>query len=133
MLQQYAALPYRMSKAGLEVLLVTTLDSRRWIIPKGWPMKGRTPAVAAAREAFEEAGVRGAVDPAPIGSFTYDKVDRRGSTQTIDVVVFPLRVTREHRDWPERSKRKTKWMPCKEAADLVEERSLRTLLQAFGM
>ena len=130
---QYAALPYRTSDVGLEVLLVTTLDSRHWIIPKGWPMRGRTPAVAAAREAFEEAGVRGAISPAPVGRFTYDKVDRRGLSQRIEVEVFPLRVTRQHKDWPERRKRTTKWMPCEDAADLVEEESLKTLLEAFSV
>jgi 8-oxo-dGTP pyrophosphatase MutT (NUDIX family) len=130
--QQYAALPYRISEVGIEVLLVTTLDTRRWIIPKGWPMKGRTPAVSAAREAFEEAGVRGAIAPAPVGSFTYDKIDRRGVSRRIEVEVFPLRVLREHRNWPERKKRATKWMMIDEAAASVEEVSLRALLKSFS-
>ena len=57
---QYGALPYRFTHdAELEILLLTTRQSKRWIIPKGWPIKGLRPAKSAAREAFEEAGVRG--------------------------------------------------------------------------
>ena len=72
---QYAALPYRFTQAAaLEMLLVTTRQTKRWIIPKGWPIKGLRPAKSAAREAFEEAGVRGKVSAKSVGLFTYDKV-----------------------------------------------------------
>ena len=72
---QYGALPYRFTpEAAMEILLVTTRQSRRWIIPKGWPIKGLKPAKSAAREAFEEAGVRGRVAAKSIGLFTYDKL-----------------------------------------------------------
>ena len=131
--QQLAALPYRVSDDGLEVLLVTTSDTRRWIIPKGWPMKGKTPAVAAAREAFEETGVRGAIGRAPVGRFTYKKVDRQGASQTIEVEVFLLRVTRQKRDWPERKMRTTKWMLREDAANVVDEGSLKILLRTFNV
>ena len=71
---QYGALPYRFTaEAAMEILLVTTRQSRRWIIPKGWPIKGLKPAKSAAREAFEEAGVRGHVGAKSIGLFTYEK------------------------------------------------------------
>ncbi|HEY1934850.1 MAG TPA: NUDIX hydrolase [Acetobacteraceae bacterium] len=71
---QYGALPYSLNKAGeIEVLLLTSRTRRRWIIPKGWPIKGLKPAKSAAREAFEEAGVRGTVSGKPLGRFTYDK------------------------------------------------------------
>jgi 8-oxo-dGTP pyrophosphatase MutT (NUDIX family) len=96
-------------------------------------MKGRTPAVSAAKEAFEEAGVRGAVGPAPVGSFVYDKVDRHGVSNRIEVDVFPLRVIRQHKNWPERKQRGTKWMLLEEAADSVEEWSLKALLRAFSV
>ena len=67
---QYGALPYRFSKdAALEILLVTTRGTRRWIVPKGWPIRGLRPAKSAAREAFEEAGVTGRIGPKPIGLF----------------------------------------------------------------
>ena len=71
---QYGALPYRFTHDGvLEILLLTTRRSGRWIIPKGWPIKGLRPAKSAAREAFEEAGVRGQVRAKSIGLFAYDK------------------------------------------------------------
>ncbi len=71
---QYAALPYRITKPGvLEFMLITSRGTGRWIIPKGWPMKGRKPPKAAAREAFEEAGLRGEIGGKAVGSFTYEK------------------------------------------------------------
>ena len=73
---QYGALPYRFTHGALEILLLTT-RSGRWIIPKGWPIKGLRPAKSAAREAFEEAGVRGQVRAKSIGLFAYDKISRR--------------------------------------------------------
>jgi ADP-ribose pyrophosphatase YjhB (NUDIX family) len=72
---QYGTLPYRFTPdAALEILLVTTRQSKQWIIPKGWPIKGLRPAKSAAREAFEEAGVRGRVGGKSIGLFRYDKM-----------------------------------------------------------
>src|SRR6476661_3610138 len=78
---QYGALPYRLGSASVEVLLVTSRATKRWIIPKGWPIKGLTPAKAAAREAYEEAGVRGRVAGRAVGQFRYQKrlQDRDGS------------------------------------------------------
>jgi 8-oxo-dGTP pyrophosphatase MutT (NUDIX family) len=96
-------------------------------------MKGKTPAVAAAREAFEETGVRGAIGRAPVGRFTYKKVDRQGASQTIEVEVFLLRVTRQKRDWPERKMRTTKWMLREDAANVVDEGSLKILLRTFNV
>ena len=69
---QYGALPYRFTQmAALEILIVTTRQSRRWIVPKGWPIKRLMPSKSAAREAFEEAGVRGKIGARPIGNFRY--------------------------------------------------------------
>ena len=89
---QYGALPYRFSHdAALEILLVTTRQSRQWIIPKGWPIKGLRPAKSAAREAFEEAGVRGRVGAKSIGLFSYKKMlDGNGVGINCEVAVFPL-------------------------------------------
>jgi hypothetical protein len=89
---QYGALPYRFSQnSALEILLVTTRGTRRWIIPKGWPIKGLRPPKSAAREAFEEAGVRGKIGAKPVGLFTYDKVlDEAGVSRTCEVKVYPL-------------------------------------------
>src|ERR1700731_1369791 len=71
---QYGVLPYRFTETNsLEVLLVTTQQTRRWIIPQGWPIKGLKPPKSAAREAYEEAGIRGTVGAKSIGAFSYEK------------------------------------------------------------
>jgi 8-oxo-dGTP pyrophosphatase MutT (NUDIX family) len=76
----------------LEILLVTTRGTRRWIVPKGWPIKGLRPAKSAAREAFEEAGVTGRIGPKPIGVFAYDKLrDEAGGATMCEVKIYPLR------------------------------------------
>ena len=87
---QYGALPYRFTHdAALEILLLTTRRSKRWIIPKGWPIKGLRPAKSAAREALEEAGVRGRVGAKSIGLFAYDQIlDENGIQVSCEVRVF---------------------------------------------
>src|SRR5271170_8084788 len=88
---QYAALPYRLSSRDrTEFLLITSRETRRWIIPKGWPQKGRAPHRSAAREAFEEAGVRGKVGKRSIGTFSYGKRRKNGDVVLCTVRVFPL-------------------------------------------
>jgi 8-oxo-dGTP pyrophosphatase MutT (NUDIX family) len=109
---QYGALPYRFSQdAALEILLVTTRGTRRWIIPKGWPIKGLRPPKSAAREAFEEAGVRGRIGAKPVGLFTYDKLlDEAGVNTTCEVKVYPLLVKRQSEVWPESEQRLVQWV-----------------------
>src|SRR6476469_8882923 len=93
---QYAALPYRLSgKSRTEVMLVTSRETRRWIIPKGWPQKGKAPHDSAAREAFEEAGVVGAVGKRAVGSFPYQKRLKNGGVKVCEVHVFQLRMRRQ--------------------------------------
>src|SRR5437773_2370121 len=70
---QYAALPYRVSGSKTEVLLVTSRRTRRWIVPKGWPVESLEPSACAAVEALEEAGVSGQVEQKPIGHYRYLK------------------------------------------------------------
>jgi 8-oxo-dGTP pyrophosphatase MutT (NUDIX family) len=108
---QYAALPYRFTPtAALEILLVTTRRSRRWIIPKGWPIKGLKPPKSAAREAFEEAGVRGKVGMKSVGVFNYDKLlAENGIPVNCEVRVFPLLVKRQSEVWPEFDQRLVQW------------------------
>jgi len=131
---QYAALPYRLNKAGeIEVLLLTSRTRRRWIIPKGWPIKGLKPAKSAAREAFEEAGVRGTVSGKPLGRFTYDKqLDEEGRFVACEVTVFSLAVKRQLKTWPEFEQRETRWVAASEAAALTDEDGLRPLLETFS-
>jgi 8-oxo-dGTP pyrophosphatase MutT (NUDIX family) len=131
---QYAALPYRFtSSAALEILLVTTRRSRRWIIPKGWPIKGLKPPKSAAREAFEEAGVRGKVGMKSVGVFNYDKLlDSDGIAVNCEVRVFPLLVKRQSEVWPEFDQRLVQWVEPNRAVALIKEPELRKLVAVFA-
>lgn len=129
---QLAALCFRRRRGRTEVLLVTSRDTGRWVLPKGWPMKGRGPAGAAAREAYEEAGVLGRVAEVPIGVYHYSKAMPDGSALTCRVEVFPLEVRHLLDDYPERRQRVRRWMSPARAADSVAEPELRALLEAFG-
>ena len=113
-----------------EVLLVTTLGTGRWILPKGWPQPGMTLPESAAIEAYEEAGVRGEIWPTPLGEYHYLK-EKGGVGHPCRVEVFPLLVTRNDLNWPEKGDRKLQWLPFEQAATRVVEPELRKLLLAF--
>ena len=126
---QYAALPHRISQAGsLDIMLITSRDTGRWVLPKGWPMRGKTAPEAAAREAYEEAGIIGQADAAPVGSYHYRKRRRRGTSVLCRVEVFPLDVLDELQRWPEKRQRKRSWFSSEDAAALVDEAELKTLI-----
>lgn len=130
---QYAALPYRQRQDGeVQVRLITSRETRRWVIPKGWPMKGLAPHKAAAREAFEEAGLLGSTSRNAIGMYTYEKRLSPQRSLTCDVMVFPMRVKRYLKKWPERSQRIGFWFTIESAAAAVQEDDLRELILRFG-
>ncbi|WP_375261518.1 NUDIX hydrolase [Palleronia sp.] len=124
---QFAALPWRRNDGRIEVLLVTTRDGDRWVIPKGWPMDGKTPAACAATEAYEEAGVIGVASERCVGVFTYRKRASEGGLPVI-AAIFPLEVTRLLSDWDERKSRRRKWVSPKKAARLVSDPELARVL-----
>jgi 8-oxo-dGTP pyrophosphatase MutT (NUDIX family) len=131
---QYGALPYRFSQdAALEILLVTTRGTRRWIVPKGWPIRGLRPAKSAAREAFEEAGVTGRIAAKPIGFFAYDKLrDEAGGTTICEVKVYPLLVKRQSHVWPESHQRTTQWVEPSRAIAMIKEADLKKIVATFA-
>lgn len=130
---QYAALPWRRAAGGeVEVLLITSRETRRWVIPKGWPMKGLKSPKCAAREAFEEAGVKGEVSSKKLGVYHYDKRLTSGRIQHVRVTVYPLLVKTEAEAWPEKGQRDRRWTPLDEAAPLVDEPELRALIARFA-
>ena len=134
-IRQIAALPYRTdglaSDAPVRVLLVTSRESKRWVIPKGNQPGRMSPHAAAALEAEEEAGVRGLVCPVPIGSYRYRKKRRSGASLMFDVEVFPLAVTAELDVWKEKDERERRWFSLSEAAEAVEEPDLQKLIRSF--
>ncbi|MFS8037807.1 NUDIX domain-containing protein [Xanthobacter sp. AM11] len=129
---QYAALPYRVRRDGeVQIRLITSRETRRWVVPKGWPIKGLTPPKTAARESYEEAGLLGTVAREPIGMYTYEK--RIGSRSVLcDVLVFPLKVKRMLQKWPERFQRVGFWFSIDSAAAAVQEPELSALIRALG-
>lgn len=129
---QYGALPWRRTKAGVEILLITTLNTRRWIVPKGWPMDGLPPHATAAQEALEEAGISGKISPQPIGSFVYGKGMKDGDMVPCEVRVFPMQVESQLDDWPEKGRREIKWCSIKDALRIIEEPDLRRLIADFA-
>ena len=131
--RQCAALPFAEEKGELRVLLVTSRETQRWVLPKGWTEKRLSPHALAAKEAFEEAGVVGEVEPRPIGRYRYLKRGPRDRVTPCSVRVFPLRVNRLLDDWPERRERQRRWFSAAEAAMAVEEGGLVTLLLGLAM
>jgi 8-oxo-dGTP pyrophosphatase MutT (NUDIX family) len=127
---QYAALPFRCNlHSGVEVMLVTSRDTGRWVIPKGWPIAGEAPHASAAREALEEAGVVGEAGKDSIGTFTYAKRLSNGAIVICEVRVFPLEVKHQRTDhWPEREEREVRWFSLSEAAKAVQEAALSDII-----
>lgn len=129
---QLAALCWRaVAGGGREVLLVTS-STGRWILPKGWPMRGKTQGQAAAIEAWEEAGVAKAkVAKKPLGQFIAAKLASPGEEIPCTTRVFAMKVDRLAEDWPEKGRRDRRWMSVAEAAEIVSEDGLRDILRRF--
>ena len=126
---QVAALCHRDTKRGKEVLLVTSRGTGRWIIPKGWPIKGMNSPQAAAQEAWEEAGVKdGQAQPKSIGSYSYDKTLGSGLPMPVETLVYSVEVDNLANDFPEAHQRTRKWATPQEAASLVAEPELKSIL-----
>ena len=129
---KYAALPWRRAEGAIEILLVTTRKTRRWIVPKGWPLAGRTPSECAALEALEEAGVLGEVAAETLGSFHYNKRRKSGEIVPCKVHVFAMQVVRQRRRWAEKSARETCWCSLEDALARVADPGLRRIIAKFA-
>lgn len=127
--RQAAALPLRQRNGVPEVLLITSRETRRWIIPKGWVKKGTTARATATREAFEEAGVIGKVSKRAVGTFRYAK--RMSALETVPCVVqvFLIAVEQQSEIWPEKTERRQRWFEAEAAARIVADRGLAILLR----
>lgn len=131
--EQFGAICYRTgSDARAEILLVTTRETRRWTIPKGWPIKGLEPHEVAEREAWEEAGVKGRAKKKPLGHYTYLKTLDDGNKAPAVVAVHLLAVEKVYDEFPECSERSLEWMSPVEAATRVDEPELKGLLAALN-
>lgn len=127
---QCGALCYRVTKSGkLKILMITSRDSGRWLIPKGWPIKRRSMRKVAAQEAFEEAGVKGRIARKPVGSFRYVKGLGGGRNVLCEVEVYPMKVKRLERRFPERGQRERRWVSAKKAMKLASDPELVPLIR----
>lgn len=129
--QQYAALPWR-NVQGFEILLITSRETRRWVIPKGWPIPALSAAESAAQEAYEEAGIRGKMAAQAMGHYTYSKRLRGRAKKRFRIEVFAMEVTEVLDLWPEAHERKRQWLSPEEALALVEEPELAALIRTFA-
>ena len=128
---QFAALCYRVRRGKVQVLLITSRRRGRWIVPKGWPMDGKTPAASATQEAWEEAGVIGKAEEGCLGVYSYAKeLGADGSTPCL-AMVYPVKVKSLAKRYPESLQRRRKWMSRKKAARMVSERELARLILGF--
>lgn len=128
---QFGALCWRLRNDKLEFLLITSRQRKRWIIPKGWPVDGATPAEAARTEAWEEAGLEGKVSPVCLGIYSYTKYLDEDEALPCVVAVFPVRAKRLASAYPEKSERRRKWFSRKKAAKLVNEPELANIIKGF--
>lgn len=134
---QYGAICWRLrGGGGLEVLLVTSRETGRWVIPKGWPIRNLSPEASAAREAWEEAGVKGQPGPHCLGIYSYEKGVGKPTGPRVYhpcvVAVYPLEVGHIAKSWPEAGERKRKWFSPKKAARKVAEPELQALLAGLA-
>ena len=128
---QFGALCYRVRNDKLQILLVTSRGTGRWIIPKGWPMDETTPSEAALQEAWEEAGVQGKAIPVCLGIYSYQKNMGNQADVPCVVATFPVKVKKLARDYPEAADRNRKWFSPKKAASLVDSPELAQILKGF--
>jgi 8-oxo-dGTP pyrophosphatase MutT (NUDIX family) len=130
--RQVGALPLRkLDGGGLEVLLVSSRETRRWVIPKGWPAKRLSDPEAAAREARQEAGISGKMSNRPIGSYRYRKRLPGGLVRVVDVDVYVLWVKKQRKSWREKDERIRVWFSQSDAARKVREQKLKELIAEF--
>ena len=127
---QVAALCHREKDGHMQILLITSRDTGRWILPKGWPIAGKDAGGSALQEAWEEAGVRPTPDaPVELGRYFYDKIMDGGVPVPCETKVFAVAVSDLADDFPEKSQRRRKWVSPMDAADMVNEPSLKALLR----
>lgn len=133
MITQFGVIAWKQSEHGhRHVLLITSRDTKRWVIPRGNPIAGLSPSQAATQEAWEEAGIKGETREEPIGVFQYDKRRLNGALVPAEVQAFEMRVTEEAPSWPEAHERERRWFVPGEAAAAVHEPGLKTLLLRFA-
>jgi 8-oxo-dGTP pyrophosphatase MutT (NUDIX family) len=130
-LVQVAALAWRLRDGEVQVCLVTSRSTGRWILPKGWPEKDLSHAEAAAREAWEEAGLKGKAGPEPCGEYEALKGVGEDLTVPVRLKVFLLAEPTQSKDFPEKGQRKVKWLSLDKAVARADEDGLCKLIRSL--
>ena len=129
--KQIAAACLRTSSKGREILMITSSNGR-WILPKGWPIDGKSDAETAQQEAWEEAGVRkGEPSEEPIGTYDGTKRFDNGIEIPCRTEIYKIDVTDSTKKFPEANDRSRKWMSIGRARKLVDEPGLRKFLKSL--
>ena len=128
---QFAALPFRVVDDRVQIMLVTSRRTKRWILPKGWPEDGMTPGECAAKEAWEEAGATGKAYDICLGVFSFEKFVEDAPDLPVIGLVYPLKVKKTKSNYPEAKERRRKWFTPKKAAAAVHSAELKRILKTF--
>jgi 8-oxo-dGTP pyrophosphatase MutT (NUDIX family) len=130
---QVGAIPFRRRADGaIEIMLVTTRETQRWIVPKGWPIRGLKGHETAAREAMEEAGLIGEIGRKPVGRYTYWK-RKPDHFILCKVRLYLLEVKQQLPVWPEQDQRRCLWFTQADAADLIDEPALGAIVAGLDI
>lgn len=124
--QQSAVIPFRYKKDKLQILLITSLRSGKWIIPKGMVEPDLNAQQSAMQEAFEEAGVEGKIFPDVLGKYSYKKWGG-----LCKVKIFSMEVENILNEWPEKNLRRRKWFSAEKAAHQIKKRALKNILHHY--
>lgn len=129
---QFAALCWRVRKEKVQILLITSRRRKRWIVPKGWPMDGKTPAASALTEAWEEAGVIGTASDTCLGVYSYARLREDEEVLPCLALLYPVKVKSLKKKFPEVKDRRRKWVSRKKAAKMVDLPELAKLIASFS-
>jgi len=124
---QSAVIPYRINNGVIEILLITSIRKKRWIVPKGFIEFNLSAFESAKKEAYEEAGVLGTNETIELGTFNINKY--RGD---LSIKVYSMEVVEEHEDYPEKNLRKRKWFPIEEAEKKINFPEIGELINKLG-
>ena len=124
---QSGVIPYRKKNGELQILLITSVKRKKWILPKGYIEFNLSPFESAKKEAYEEAGVIGANETVELGSFIMDRAIGR-----CKIKIFSMEVVEVLDDYPEKNERKRKWFPFKEAAENVSIPEVSTMILSLN-
>ena len=121
--EQAAAIPIRRVGRGLQICVIRRKDGNKWGIPKGLVDPGATHEETALNEAWEEAGIKGRLLGAAIGSYRYRKWGTR-----LTVAVYVMELVQQAPTWEESVFRERRWVPFVEAGVLLADHPVAPLL-----